>query len=95
MHQKYAKDGFAAISVSLDDPGDPQAKARVVKFLEGQKAAFTNLILDEQPEVWQEKLKFAGPPAVFVFDRQGKWKKFEGDFQYKDVEAYVQELLKK
>ncbi len=45
MHNKYAKDGFAAISVSLDDPKDDKARQRVIDFLTKQKATFTNLIL--------------------------------------------------
>src|SRR5262245_58454037 len=57
LHQKYAKDGFVAVSVSLDDPTDDDAKAKALKFLQAQKATFTNLLLDEKPEVWQAKLK--------------------------------------
>jgi hypothetical protein len=102
MQSKYAKDGFAAVSVSLDDPNDKKAKDRVIKFLESKKATFTNLILDEKPEVWQEKLKIDGPPAVFVFGRDGKLvKKFaegvEGaeHVDYAKIEQLVTELLKK
>jgi hypothetical protein len=96
MHRKYSKDDFAAVSVSLDDPSDKEAKANVVKFLQDKKATFTNLILDEQPEVWQEKLKIDGPPCVFVFNREGQQaKKFDSEFTYADVEKVVAELMKK
>ena len=95
MHKKYAKDGFAAVSVSLDDPGDKKARQNVIEFLRKQKATFTNLILDEKSEIWQEKLKFDGPPCVFVFNREGKWKKFEAPVEYADIEKYVAELMKK
>lgn len=94
MHNKYAKDGLAAVSVSLDDPTDEKAQQRVIDFLRKQKATFTNLVLDEKSEVWQEKLKFDGPPCVFVFDREGKWKKFESP-DYAEIEKYVVDLLKK
>ena len=94
MHNKYAKDGLAALSVSLDDPRDEKAQQRVIEFLRKQKATFTNLVLDEKTEVWQEKLKFDGPPCVFVFNREGKWKKFESP-DYAEVEKYAVELLKK
>ena len=94
MHNKYAKDGLAAVSVSLDDPKDKKARQNVLDFLRKQKATLTNLILDEKSEVWQEKLKFDGPPCVFVFDREGKWKKFESP-DYAEVEKYALERLKK
>jgi hypothetical protein len=96
MHNKYAKDGLAAISCALDDPTNKKTREKLMKFLEEKKATFTNLWLDEDSEVWQEKLKLDGPPAVFVFDREGKpVKKFMDDFTYADVEKVVAELMKK
>jgi hypothetical protein len=95
MHKKYAKDGFAALSVSLDDPTDKSVMERVRAFLAKEKATFTNLVLDEEPQVWQEKLKFDGPPCVFVFNREGKWRKYEAPVDYAVIEKYVQELFKK
>jgi hypothetical protein len=95
MHRKYSKDGFAAVSVSLDDPKDERLMANVRKFLTGQKATFTNVVLNEKPEVWQMKLKFEGPPCVFVFNRAGKWTKFEPFPEYAEVEKLVVEYLKK
>jgi hypothetical protein len=94
MHNKYAKNGFAAISVSLDDPKNDKARQRVIDFLTKQKATFTNLILDEESEVWQKKLKFEGPPCVFVFDRDGTWKQYTAP-DYAEIEKYVAELMKK
>ncbi len=97
MHKNYGKDGLVALSVSLDDPKQKDIKERLLKFLEAKKATFTNLLLDEKPELWQDKLKIDGPPAVIVFDREGKrTNKFADDpFTYKDVEKVVVELLKK
>lgn len=96
MHKKYAKDGFSAMSVSLDDPNEKGAKEKVLKFLESKNATFTNLILNAKPEIWQEKLDFDGPPAVFVFGRDGKIAKtFKDGVKYEDVEKLVVELLKK
>jgi hypothetical protein len=94
MHKKYGKDDFAAVSVSLDDPKDAKAQERVLEFLRKQKATFTNLVLDEKAEVWQEKLKFTGPPCVFVFTRDGKYEKFESP-DYAAIEKRVDELVKK
>lgn len=98
MHEKYGKEGFAAVSVSLDDLSeDPdKVEANVLKFLVSKKATFTNLILNEKAEVWQEKLKFDGPPSVFVFDREGKQiKHFKDYVDYAEVEKLVMEQLKK
>jgi thiol-disulfide isomerase/thioredoxin len=96
MQQKYATNGLAAISVSLDDPSQPGVTEKVLRFLRSQNASFTNLILDEKPEFWQDKLNFDGPPSVFVFDRQGNIKKqFKDEFSYAEVEALVKELLAK
>jgi hypothetical protein len=96
MHNKYAKDGLTAISVSLDDPKGKKTSEKLTKFLEEKKATFTNLWLDEESDEWQEKLKLDGPPAVFIFDREGKpVKKFMDDFTYADVEKVVAELMKK
>jgi hypothetical protein len=69
MHRKYADKGFAAVSVSLDDPKD---HAKVQKFLEQQHADFLNILLDASDEEWQTKLKINGPPCVFVFDRDNR-----------------------
>lgn len=97
LNQKHAKDNFAAVSVSLDDLSEDGAKDKVQKFLDKQQANFTNLILDEKPEVWQAKLKIDGPPLVFVFDRDGKLEqKFAGEsVDYAKVEKLVGELLKR
>jgi hypothetical protein len=95
MHNRYSKDDFAAVSVALDDPKDKEVMERVRKFLEEKRATLTNLVLDEKPEVWQEKLKFDGPPCVFVFSRDGKFKKYEAPVDYAVIEKYVAEIIKK
>ena len=96
MQKKYAKDGVVAVSVNLDNPNVDGVKEKVQKYLASQKAAFTNLILDEKIEVWQKKLKIEGPPCVFVFDREGKVaKKFDSGEKYDEVEKLVVDLLKK
>jgi hypothetical protein len=96
MQSKYSKDGVVSISVSLDDPNDKDAQEKVRKFLETQKAAITNFILDEKAEVWQEKLKIEGPPCILIFDRDGKIaRRFNEGQGYDEVEKVVQDLLKK
>jgi hypothetical protein len=96
MYNKQPKDKFSAISVSLDDPKDEAARRNVLKFLHDQKATFTNVILDEKAEDWQEKLNFDGPPCVFVFNPDGKVaKQFKDEFTYDAVKKQVDELLSK
>ena len=98
MQRKYAKDGVVALSVSLDDPTDKEVDARILKFLHAKDADFTNLRLDQPSELWSERLKIDIPPAVFVFDREGR---IAGKFELekanyeKYVEPLVDQLLKK
>jgi|SRR6516165_4877039 hypothetical protein len=96
MQKKYIKDGLVAVSVSLDDPNEDGVKDKVKKYLVNENATFANLILDEKMEVWQKKLKIEGPPAIFVFDRDGKIaKKYDSGEGYDEVEKLVADLLKK
>ena len=94
LHEKHKKDGFAAVSVSLDEL-EVGVKDRVLKFLNAQNATFTNLILDEKPEVWQAKFQIDGPPYVVVFNKKGELvKKFvDKDVNYAEIEKLVTKLL--
>jgi thiol-disulfide isomerase/thioredoxin len=99
MHRKYAKQGLAVMSLSLDDPTDKAAVAEAEKFLKDKKAAFTNVLLDENFGDGFEKLKINAIPAVFVFGPDGKeLKRFTMDdpnnqFTYEEVEKAVIALL--
>src|SRR5262249_11568023 len=100
MRQKYGKDGFVAVAVSVDDPKDKEAVARVEKFLGDKKAGdVVNLILNEEQEVWQARLKVDAAPAVFVFDKENrialKLPTGDKDVSYEEIDKKVQELLKK
>ncbi len=102
MHEKYGKDGLAALSVSLDDPKeDPKAREKVLKFLQDRGATFPNLMLDEDSDVWQVKLKISGPPCVYLFDRDNHYVlKMSDDsgnprVDYAVIEKKITELLKK
>jgi thiol-disulfide isomerase/thioredoxin len=95
LHRKYAAKGLAAVSVSLDDPTDEQARERANRFLTDKQAAFSNYMLDEKATFWQEKLKIDGPPCVFVFDRSGRLvKKYHDDVDYNEIDHIVVDLLK-
>jgi hypothetical protein len=96
MHKKYAKDGVACVSVSLDPPKD---EGRALKFLQKQHAKFANYLLDEPEggETWQREWDFEAAPTVYVLDRQGKRTRFmpgAPDEGYEDVEKLVVKLLK-
>jgi hypothetical protein len=100
MRKKYGKDGLVAVSVSLDDAKDKEARGRVIAFLEKVNAAdVINLNLDEPTEVWQTKFKTVAPPTLFVFDRENRIAHKEPadgkEVDHAAVEKKVQELLKK
>jgi hypothetical protein len=94
LHEKYAREGLVAVSVSLDDPKETGAKENVLKFLRARNANLTNLILDENQDFWQKKFNMDGPPSVYVFNREGKWKQWVGGEPYPEVEKLVVEFLK-
>lgn len=97
MRDKYAKDGLSVITVSLDeDAQTKEVREKVRKLLESKMAGhFTNLILDEKLEFWQQKLKFDGPPSFYVFGRDGKLiKQFKDNFEFEEVEKLVGESIK-
>jgi thiol-disulfide isomerase/thioredoxin len=97
QYHKYAGD-VAAISVCLDEPGQEGVKDRALNFLKSKKAVFPNFILDEKPEVWQEKLGTQSLPLLFVFDKEGKAYKLPGetlDKDLKNVDKLVEDLIRK
>jgi peroxiredoxin len=96
MHQKYSSKGVLCFSVSVDEGS---RKAAVLTFLEKQHATFPNFLLDVEQEVWQEKFHVRAPPAVFVFDRDGKLaQRFDTEdghrYTYEDVEKLVKDLIR-
>jgi hypothetical protein len=94
LHEKYEKEGLVALSVSLDDPNETGAKESVLKFLRTRSASFTNLILDESQDFWQKKFNMDGPPSVYLFNREGKWKQWVGGDPYPEVEKLAVQFLK-
>lgn len=96
LHKEYADKGLVCMSVTLDKP---EGRASALKFLKKQKAAFANYLLDESQEFWAERWHIQGPPAVFVFDRQGRRAgKFDSEhpdnrLDYDEVKKLVRKLL--
>jgi thiol-disulfide isomerase/thioredoxin len=96
LHEKYAAEGLAAVSVCVtfdEDAELPTEKTRALQFLQQKKATFTNLYLNEKPDVLKERLRIESIPCVYVFNREGKWYQFK-DGNYDDVEKRALELLR-
>jgi thiol-disulfide isomerase/thioredoxin len=72
LHRKYAKDGLAVVSVSIDDVADPDVREQVQLYLQQQNSTCKNLLLAEKPEVWSQKLQMKYVPSMFLFDREGR-----------------------
>jgi len=100
MHRKYARQGLAVASLTLDDPSDAKAIDEARKFLQEKKAVFANYLMNEEFGVGFEKLGINAIPAVFLYGPDGKEvKRFtmddaENQFTYEEVEAYVKAVLK-
>ena len=96
MHRELSKAGLVVISLSVDEPDD---KANVLKFLEGQKATMRNFILedrDRNEKAGDAKFYHSAPPIVHVFGRDGKEAKtFEGKKELEGLDSFVKELLEK
>jgi thiol-disulfide isomerase/thioredoxin len=96
LNQQYGDKGLVCMSVALDPP---EGKEGALKFLTKSKATFANYWLDEKAAFWQERWGIKGPPAVFVFDRQGRRAaKFDSEdpekpLSYEDVKKLVPKLL--
>jgi len=97
LHQKYAAQGLVALTVATDDPRNEKVKASLLKFLTAQKATMTNLIIEEPLEEWAPKVGLAKVPCVFVFNRAGKYRRFDAERieeGYGNIALQVAEFLK-
>ena len=102
MHHKYKAKGLVVISVNLNDANDEDERKETLKVLTKYKLDVINVVLDEPQEVWKEKLRVRlGPPCMYVFDRNGKWRMLygetllddEGNVRHEAVEALVRKQL--
>ena len=97
LQRRYAGEGFVALPVAipLDEDTPLQAeRGKVLKILQQMNAGTTNLLLDEPVDVWQKRLRFDGVPALYVFNREGKWYQFNDPIDYDAVDKLVAELVK-
>jgi len=100
-------DKVACISFNTDYSGAKDAppesfRKPVVDFLTARKARIFNVLSSDPSEDFYTKIRLGGPPAVFVYDRQGLLvKRFDNsqvpktpEFTYKnDVVPLVERLL--
>ena len=106
LQKRFAKQ-VACISFNTDYAGakdePPEAfRKRVQDFLTSQKADLLNVLSSDPNDDFYTKIRLGGPPAVFVYDRQGKLvKRFDNsqvpktpEFNYKNnVVPLVERLL--
>ena len=105
--QDRLREKVACISFNTDYTGakdEPPESFRknVLAFLTTQQAHLFNVLSSDPNEEFFDKIRLGGPPAVFVYDRQGKLvKRFDNsqvpkvpEFTYKhDVIPLVERLL--
>jgi hypothetical protein len=103
MQNKLKEKGLVVISVDLDDPADKDQMAKVQEILTKNKmTAVTNLVLNEEQKTWKGKFAIAGVPCMFLFNRDGQWKKLygqtmpakDGQIIHEKIEEFVDELLR-
>jgi thiol-disulfide isomerase/thioredoxin len=100
MNQKYAGQGLAVVSLSLDDSTEAKDIQEAKKFLTEKKAVFSNYVLTEDQASAFNKLNVSTIPAVFLYGPDGKEvKRFTMDdpdnqFTYDQVEQTVAAMLK-
>jgi hypothetical protein len=101
MQQKYAKDGLVVVTVSLElwmaDAKHPkkEMEERARTFLRRHNVNFINLILDEPEEAAREKLRLDSAPCVYVFSREGKWRRLTNQDREEVTPAVIDPLVEK
>jgi thiol-disulfide isomerase/thioredoxin len=95
LHKDRAGDGVVCISVTVDDSEDSE---KALKFLNQQRASFSNYLLDAPAADYQKEFGFEAVPCVLVYDKDGKlaqrFTNSKKEFTYADVRKVVEPLLK-
>ncbi len=91
---KYGPRGLVVLSVSAEEERqDRKHQEAVLEFLKKMGAAFPNYVLDEPSDVWAEKLGSGLRPIVFVFNRDGRWKRFDATDFDEDGDRKLEKLI--
>jgi thiol-disulfide isomerase/thioredoxin len=96
LHKIHGADKVACISLSFDFEGigkPEDVQPDVLNFLKKQQATFDNVLCSEESDTLRKKMQLASIPAVYVYDREGNAKRFEGEEAYKEVPALVEKLI--
>jgi hypothetical protein len=98
MHKKYADKGLVVVTVSVDSLNKKDLVKQANDFLRTLNSPCRNFLLDESPELVQEKLGFVFPPSYFVFDRRGKWMNFRVSDEgaapnYQEMDRVILQML--
>ena len=93
MHKKHGSKGLVVLTVSVDELKQKKDVEVANKFLREQKSPFIHLLLDEPHEFWSKKLDFTIPPCYYVFDRRGKWMRFDPNEYGDDLKKKMDETI--
>ena len=94
MHSRYAKDKVQFLAISLDNPRDAATRVEAGRFLGSMKPGFPTYVLADHTQALHEIFAFEYLPCVFIIDKAGAPRKFEGAFSMDDVERAVRADLK-
>ncbi len=95
LHNKYADSGLACVSVDMM-PGELADQAKVLAFLQVQKARFPNYILSDAAaavDAWTDRMDVVPTPAYLLFDRAGKRVPLDKEATPEEVEGVVRQLV--
>lgn len=91
LQNEIGPERLACISLSLDYEGSETPKQlapKVLGFLADQQATFDNVLANEEIFTMLGKLGVSSPPAVFVYDRDGKLRDKFGEAGSKEKPIY-------
>ena len=90
FHEKYAKDGLAVVSVSIDGP---DTEAGVAPYIRKQGYTFP-VVIDRDGSIVQSLNPTATAPFLVVIGRDGKVEKKVAGFQPSEAAGLEQELAR-
>lgn len=94
LHKKYAKQGLAVITVSVDQAGDMEAVASARQFLGQYRAETRNVHLKDPVALWAGKWKTNSVPLMFLFDQQGRLiERYDGRVDTGTLDRQIRDLL--
>jgi hypothetical protein len=94
MQSRYSKDNVQFVAISLDSTRDAGTREDAGRFLGAMKPAFPVYNFADRMQALHEIFAFEYLPTIFVIDKAGIPRKFEGAFPLSDVERAVRENLK-